>query len=523
MNILPYILFTFLCGGSIFLHSHSVNDGQIVSKWLFAETGTGVWLLGLSLKYGKTHIRQCNRPNIHLYYMVILLLCWGQSLYGILQALHLCHAGGPHTVTGSFDNPAGFAACLCAGLPFAYPFLKSKRMKIRRIAYALTGSMIAAICLSQSRSGIFSMLIVAGIVSLPSFPSVKYKKIALTALLLILLAGGYLLKKDSANGRLLIWRCTCEMIKERPFTGWGKEGFTAHYMDYQANDFQANPQSRFAMLADNVSHPFNEYLHVCLSGGIPLLILLAGIGLFLLFCYRRNPSWNGKAALLSLISIGLFSFFSYPFSYPFTGIIVLFGCFVLIRQARFRIRVSGRTRTAGAICLAGFAFIILYNQVHRIQAERKWKNISDMALHGKGKEVFPLYEQLKTPLGENPFFLYNYAAELYMEEQYEACLSVLKECRRHWADYDLEILFGETYYAQEQYAKAIEHFQTAAYMCPAKFTPPYRMYRVYKEMERKEKADSLAREILRKEIKIPSREIDRIKTELMLEMDNKDS
>ena len=223
MNILPYILFTFLCGGSIFLHSHSVNDGQIVSKWLFAETGTGVWLLGLSLKYGKTHIRQCNRPNIHLYYMVILLLCWGQSLYGILQALHLCHAGGPHTVTGSFDNPAGFAACLCAGLPFAYPFLKSKRMKIRRIAYALTGSMIAAICLSQSRSGIFSMLIVAGIVSLPSFPSVKYKKIALTALLLILLAGGYLLKKDSPNGRLLIWRCTCAMIKERPFTGWGKE------------------------------------------------------------------------------------------------------------------------------------------------------------------------------------------------------------------------------------------------------------------------------------------------------------
>lgn len=514
MNILPYILFILLCGGSIFFHSHSVNDGQIVSKWLFAEIGIGVWLLGISLKYGKTHIRQCNRPNIHLYYLAILLLCWGEALYGILQALHLCHAGSPHTVTGSFDNPAGFAACLCAGLPFAYPFLKSKQRKIRKTAYFLAGCIIVAVCLSQSRSGIFSMLIVAGTVSLPYLSSVKYKRTCATALFLILLAGGYLLKKDSADGRLLIWRCTCEMIKERPFTGWGKEGFAAHYMDYQAGYIQANPQSRFTMLADNVSHPFNEYLHVCLIGGIPLLILLAGIGLFLFYCYRRNPSWNGKTALLSLISIGLFSFFSYPFSYPFTWIIILFSCFVLIRQAHFRIKASNRTRRAGAICLACFTFTILYNQVHRIQAEQKWKNISDRALHGKGKEVFPLYEQLKVPLGKNPFFLYNYAAELYMEEQYEACLSVLKECRRHWADYDLEILFGETYYAQKQYAQAIAHFQTAADMCPVKFTPPYRIYRIYRDMGCNKKADSLARKILSKKIKIPSREIDRITREL---------
>ncbi len=52
------------------------------------------------------------------------------------------------------------------------------------------------------------------------------------------LAGMYFLKKDSANGRLFIWKVTLKMIGDYPLTGTGFGGFKARYTDYQAAWFK---------------------------------------------------------------------------------------------------------------------------------------------------------------------------------------------------------------------------------------------------------------------------------------------
>lgn len=49
--------------------------------------------------------------------------------------------------------------------------------------------------------------------------------------------------------------------------GHGFDAFRAHYMDYQANYLSQYPNNEYAMLADNVISPFNEYLNVALSCG----------------------------------------------------------------------------------------------------------------------------------------------------------------------------------------------------------------------------------------------------------------
>lgn len=67
-------------------------------------------------------------------------------------------------------------------------------------------------------------------------------------------------EENSADGRLLIWQCGINMVKDAPWIGHGLGSFEAHYMDYQANFFKQCGQSRFSMLADNVKQPFNEYL-----------------------------------------------------------------------------------------------------------------------------------------------------------------------------------------------------------------------------------------------------------------------
>lgn len=383
--------------------------------------------------------------------------------------------------------------------------------------------MIAACCLSQSRTGMVAVIVVTGIIVFPYIPRFKCRNCINAILLAGILSIGYLLKRDSADGRLLIGRCTIEMIMERPFTGWGSGAFTAHYMDYQANYFRIHPQSQFAMLAGNVNHPFNEYLHVCLIGGIPLLLSLVAFCVFLYHCYRRNPSLNGKAAILSLVSVGVFSLFSYPFSYPFTWIATLLSCYVLIRQARIKIEIKDKIKRLAVVCTACLACCLLYGQALRTEAELRWKTVTDMALQGKGEQVFPAYERLKKRLGKNPFFLYNYAAELYVVGHYERSLSVLDGCRKYWADYDLEILLGETCYELRRYDEAISHFEKASYMCPVKFTPLYRCYAIYKELGIKEKSDQLADKILNKKVKIPSSEIDHMRMEIRIDRVNEQS
>jgi O-antigen ligase len=68
------------------------------------------------------------------------------------------------------------------------------------------------------------------------------------------------------------------MIKEKPLFGHGVGGFKANYMNYQARYFEEHPDSKYAMLADNVNRPFSEYLLLLTEYG------LAGFALFLVLC-----------------------------------------------------------------------------------------------------------------------------------------------------------------------------------------------------------------------------------------------
>lgn len=45
------------------------------------------------------------------------------------------------------------------------------------------------------------------------------------------------------------------MIKDKPVFGHGIEAFDKYYMEYQSDYFKKYPNSKYAMLADNVKHP----------------------------------------------------------------------------------------------------------------------------------------------------------------------------------------------------------------------------------------------------------------------------
>ena len=109
--------------------------------------------------------------------------------------------------------------------------------------------------------------------------------LCLLAILLVVLVIGfglYTIKKGSADGRLLIWQVTSQLIKQKPITGHGSGAFAALYMNEQANWFEAGKGTEVqSMVAGSPEAPFNEVLKLWLEKGL-LAVVVAGVLLYFL-------------------------------------------------------------------------------------------------------------------------------------------------------------------------------------------------------------------------------------------------
>jgi O-antigen ligase len=509
-------IFSIICGGTLFAVSPAFVDAYLTPKYYSAVLGGLVLGLAIVVFSFKTRIadRFVNYNSIFpIIYLIISVLCTAQAFYGILQFFSIFISDCGFRVTGSFDNPAGFAACLCAGFPFVFYFVFSKKRWKRFGAITAGIILVVAVTLSSSRAGIVGIIVVClAIFFYKVNNTVKWKWVIAIALLLISLSGLYFLKKDSADGRLLIWRCTWEMIKEKPVFGYGTGGFKANYMDFQAKYFEEHPDSDYTMLAGNVNRPFNEYILLLTDYG------LAGFIVFLLVCwflwrsFRQGRHENMvRIAGSSLLSIAVFAFFSYPLRYPFVWIMLILSMAIIIYKAKYAVKISDAVIYPAlllmipAIILSGTA---LYQ---RMANEILWRRIADKSLLGKTEQMLPKYNHLYKSLKSNELFLYNYAAELNVTERYKESLQIASKCEILWADYDLQMLMADNYQQMQNYSEAEKYYKKAAAMCPVKFMPLYRLYQLYEATGQKEKELSMAGIILKKPVKVMSQTIQDIK------------
>lgn len=531
LHFIP-ILFSILCIGTIFLNTSVFVENQIFSKWLFAFAGLGGMGLVFSVMLLTEKKCLCKISTLNA---IIVFLCALQAGYGVLQFGNILPSvSGIYKVTGSFDNPAGFAGCLCGGLPFTIYFLLGMNSKrVRWYSWFAMFIIVVGILMSESRAGLLCIVIVA----IVHFICCNVKKLCgrkaiiefCSCMMLFLFSTTFLFisvyqwKKDSADGRLLIWECTWEMIKDKPIIGHGIGAFEAHYMNYQADYFRKYPDSEFAMLADNVKHLFNEFLSVGVQFGALGWILLIILCVCLFYCYKRRPSPEGYTALLVLLSVAVFSMFSYPFSYPFTWIVVVWCVGVLIAKNYGDMDIWNivglKVRRVIAMILIVISLLLLYGVTKRTVVELEWRKISRFSLNGQTQAMLPRYDNLLADLGREPYFLYNYAAELCVAGKPERSLKVAAICCHYWSDYDLELLQAEAYISIERFEEARNHLEKAALMCPVRFIPLYRLHYIYKEQGDKEKADSLARFIVDKPVKVKSAIIRKIKKEMRSYLD----
>jgi O-antigen polymerase len=379
-----------------------------------------------------------------------------------------------------------------------------------------------AIFLSGSRTGLLAILIS----SLSFFfieskifrniQQLRYFKLLSVLILVISVIGALLLyhkKQDSANGRLLIWNVSFRMIKDKPVFGHGYGAFQARYMDYQAEYFKKNPNSKYAQLADNVKHPFNEFIKIAVEFGMGGIIVMSSLILFVLWKVIKSENENRGLFFSGLVSFMVFACFSYPLQYIAVWLLLAFYFLVLLPSNEIRISNTPISIIARIIVFVASS-LILFHFAKQIQAEIKWKTIAVNSLSGNTEEMLPEYEKLhSTALKGNPFFLYNYGAELNFASQLDESIEILTECQKKFNDYDLQMLLADSYYRKGESEKAVQIYKHASNMVPCRFLPIYQHFEIYRKAGRIDMAVKYAKKIVNKKIKIPSITVTSIKSE----------
>ena len=121
-------------------------------------------------------------------------------------------------------------------------------------------------------------------------------------------------------------------------------------------------------------------------------------------------------------------------------------------------------------------------------------------------------------MGDNAYFLYNYAAVLQGSRRYAESLNVALQARRYWADYDLELILGDNYRHLGKPEEAEAYYKRASLMCPSRFLPLYKQFHLYKEVGDRQKMKEIGKVIQEKPMKIRTSSILMMKKQVEREM-----
>ena len=437
------------------------------------------------------------------------------ALYGILQYAGFFVSDGKFNVVGNFDNPAGYASALAFSLPFILYFVLFEKKWMKYTAWCGYAIIVIAIVLSDSRAGVLAVIVLSLLYvfkryNVVLFNMVIWKKGILTLVIISILSGLYFAKKNSANGRLLIWKCTWEMIKEKPLFGHGYKSFEAEYMLYQARYFEQDPNSKFVLLADNVKHPFNEPLLLIAEFGLIAFLFLVLFVITLIRAYLNNQCNEQYILMLVFAAVFIFSCFSYPFSYPFTWLILAFSLGALnALSAQNRERFRGYW--ISKLLILSTSIILLFFTIRGMYYENRWFKAFNQVGPGKVQQVLSEYEYLHSYLNKNAYFLYNHAAQLNYAGRQDKSIKIVTECENLWNDYDIQMLKADNYKKLHELGKAKDSYILASQMCPNRFMPLYELVNMHDSTSQPDIALELAKEIIDKPVKIPSAAISAIK------------
>ncbi|WP_366881692.1 O-antigen ligase family protein [uncultured Bacteroides sp.] len=272
--------------------------------------------------------------------------------------------------------------------------------------------------------------------------------VCIFALFRLLFRSLYLHKKDSGNGRLLIWRVSCEMIKDAPLWGHGVDGFQKNYMLYQASFFNKYPTHKWRMLADDNSFAFNEYIKFVVEHGAVAAVFFFSFFLYVLLKQAGVSRLENIFSKSILLGWGIIAFFSYPF-FLLQFIVLLLFFVAGIGGGNAMCMPCRETSICGICKFIGISWMIILF----------WGGI--------------LY-------GRKTILLFNRGTSLYAARRLDEAKDALKCSFLYTPDYNTAMLLGEIYSELQKCDSATYYWHLASEMVPNRIMPHFYLFRLYR-------------------------------------------
>jgi O-antigen polymerase len=490
--------------------------------------------------------------NAHHQMMLILVAMVAganlQLLLGFLQLLGFFNSFNEYSqVTGSFFNSGPYGGYLASVVPVSIYLLKEKNnlrtgsafgkvttQSFNIIYYIISFNVLATLALMpsiRSRACLLSVILSSMFIYRKKLFFVFNKIFTRTfakatgAIIFFVAMFGILAllittKHDSTQGRSLILRVTSGIVKENPVFGVGYDRFKTTYMLKQADYFLKHPGEPQMDKADDVYYAFNEPLQFLAENGIAGCLVCF---LFILLVFKnKSSSPLFSIALSGLISIAVFSLFSYPSQIlPIKVNLFLFLALIGKPEQKmiFSIKKTGwlgnkiiKLSLFTCICLSAVWCFISITRIRNSLG--LWKTAYLEYANNNLPESTKAYQAAYPILNANGEFLINEAKAHYFKGDYKSAIALFIRAKNDISNTVLENGLGDAFAASGKNNEAETAYLHAIAMTSARIYSRYLLTKLYIKTNQFAKAELMARTILSTKIKIPSNATNAIRVEM---------
>ncbi len=507
----------------------------------------------LSLLIFYLFFRYCQNVNSWYNLLVFPVVGIFHVFYGIINQTNLFSPGyGLSDITGGFNNTGIFGGFLSIIVVTSLGVLFQSQNQNGRVNplylkyLIILGLIFLSIQLLSTNSRAAWLSSICGIIYLFNkqynlYGRFRHLSKCRTAVVLIILVIGvfllllklYYFKKDSADGRFLIWKVSTRMLADEPFFGHGINGFAANYMYYQAAFGTEKPDSNEMKLAVDNHLMFNEFFRITVEEGIIGLLI---VSLLVIIIFRskekRDHENNGITDVLraSFLSFLIFSLFSYPlkiFQFQFVLVFMLAVLSKHLKQFpfdsfehnnrnslwRFPFNIN-QTRIFFFSLLLVLSSYCSVHSLKYLNANRQWGTTLDQFSENNYSKSMSVFQSVYPVLKNNSLFLSTYGKALNSAGYYNEAIRIIHQANYFLPNSSNYIELGKSFEHLNEYSLAEDSWNMASAMVPNRFTPKYLLVKMLLRKGDTNEAGDIATELVNKNVKIWSPELQAILDEM---------
>lgn len=436
-------------------------------------------------------------------------------MYIIAQWSGLINSGNKYfPLTGSYENPTVTALYFVGCVPVIAARIKNTP---KNIYYTLLlTACITAIAILHCRTAYMGLgiEILIGTISClrtrnRSLRSSYRFLVAFFVLLTVIAAiiKLYNMKRDSADGRLLIWKLSAGMVVEKP-AGHGYGMFEKYYNLRQAEYFaQGNGTETEKRNAGFVPVPYNDYLEHSVEGGI------AGVFFLVAFYYllvRKSIQNKDTASFATVSAFAFMSLTNFVYTSILPWLLLMFYCAFVIADAKKADNENYKVSLPVQIVLmtifiTGIFKVVMITESQLTLLDYKEKVVGGEHVHRSG--LLSLQSHIGTSEAYWNLLAYN---DILSERYTEAIADIAEALNYTSAPQTLEMAF-HTYTLSGQEQEGIRFIHTINNMQPVLLRPKLLLMQYYDKQGDSSKALHYAEEIESSPHKTDSKESESIR------------